>query len=186
MAKLISILIVVFFLFETATQAKKVKVEKPYSYEQLEQDLEKIQEKYKRHIELKSIGTTHFGKNIWGVKIGKGKKNIVLIGAHHGREWLTSALLMKMLKSYAEAYQGSGKIGFTSTNILNEVSIWFIPMLNPDGVSIQQNNMTGFPAMHIQRLLIMNEGLNNFERWKANGMGIDLNRQYPAGWKDLN
>ncbi|MCL6573777.1 MAG: carboxypeptidase, partial [Bacillus sp. (in: Bacteria)] len=34
--------------------------------------------------------------------------------------------------------------------------------------------------------LIMNEGSNNFERWKANGMGIDLNRQYPAGWESLD
>ena len=32
----------------------------------------------------------------------------------------------------------------------------------------------------------MNEGLENFERWKANGIGMDLNRQYPAGWKSLS
>jgi g-D-glutamyl-meso-diaminopimelate peptidase len=32
----------------------------------------------------------------------------------------------------------------------------------------------------------MNDGSDNFKRWKANGMGIDLNRQYPAGWESLD
>ena len=28
--------------------------------------------------------------------------------------------------------------------------------------------------------------LENFDRWKANGIGLDLNRQYPAGWRELS
>jgi g-D-glutamyl-meso-diaminopimelate peptidase len=167
------------------TKAKMVEVNKPYTYEVLKQDLSKIQKKYKKEIKIKTIGTTHFGRNIWAVKLGTGKKNIVLIGAHHGREWLTSMLLMKMLETYAEAYQKHENILFRSTDILNEVSIWFIPMLNPDGVEIQQNNLHLFPPNQQSRLLAMNEGMNHFERWKANGMGVDLNRQYPAGWNAL-
>jgi g-D-glutamyl-meso-diaminopimelate peptidase len=31
----------------------------------------------------------------------------------------------------------------------------------------------------------MNGGKGDFSRWKANGVGIDLNRQYPAGWRAL-
>ena len=116
----------------------------------------------------------------------RGKRNIVLIGAHHGREWLTSMLLMKKLEEYAIAYNGQTDFGTASTGILDEVSIWFIPMLNPDGVTIQQNKLTEFPNKHVKHLLSMNDKVENFERWKANGMGLDLNRQYPAGWKRLN
>jgi len=186
MVRIIFVLFALFTLSFTLAEAKIVKVDKPYTYKSLQQDLEKLNEKYRDQIEIKSIGTTHFGKEIWGIKLGSGKTNIVLIGAHHGREWLTSALLMNMLENYAEAYQNGRRIGFKSTDILNQVSIWFIPMLNPDGVYIQQTNLESFPAYHQKQLLLMNEGSKNFKRWKANGMGVDLNRQYPAGWKKLN
>jgi g-D-glutamyl-meso-diaminopimelate peptidase len=155
---------------------------KPYTYSIMQRDLAEIGKRYKQVIEIKSIGTTHFGKSIWAVKLGTGKKNIVLIGTHHGREWLTSMLLMKMLETYAEAYQKEKKF----TTILNEVSIWFVPMLNPDGVEIQQNNLDNFSPLHVNHLIRMNDGLFYFQSWKANGMGVDLNRQYPAGWEALD
>jgi len=180
------VLFCLFTLTNSAADAKIVKVDKPYSYECLQQDLKQIGKKYREHIEIKTIGTSHFGREIWGVKLGEGKTNIVLIGAHHGREWLTSALLMNMLESYAEAYQRGKRIGFRSTDILNQVSIWFIPMLNPDGVTIQQNNLKSFSPDYQKQLLQMNEGSRNLKRWKANGIGVDLNRQYPAGWRRLN
>jgi g-D-glutamyl-meso-diaminopimelate peptidase len=186
MAKILWIILIVFLPFETVAHAKVVEADKPYSYELLVQDLEKIQVRYKGQVEIKSIGTSHFERQIWGVKLGHGKKNIVLIGSHHGREWLTSMVLMKMLESYADAYQEKKKFGAKSTNILNDVSIWFVPMLNPDGVAIQQNNIKSFPIEHQERLLFMNDQLDNFEGWKANGMGVDLNRQYPAGWAALD
>lgn len=185
MAKFLFIFLIVFFPFETVLQAKIVKVNKPYSYELLQCDIEKIQKKYKKIVEVKSIGTTYFGNKIWAIKLGKGEKNIVFIGTHHGREWMTSALLMKMLESYADAYQARWQLELKSTRILDDVSIWFVPMLNPDGVAVQQNNLRIFPADHQKRLLLMNGGVNNFEGWKANGVGIDLNRQYPAGWDAL-
>jgi g-D-glutamyl-meso-diaminopimelate peptidase len=55
-------------------------------------------------------------------------------------------------------------------------------MLNPDGVEIQQNHL---PIEHQNQLLHMNDGKDNFIRWKANGMGVDLNRQYPMDWGNI-
>lgn len=185
MIKLVSVILSLFFFTSTA-EAKIVKLDQPYSYERLVHDLTEVKKIYNEELEIKSIGTTHFGKDIWGIKLGRGENNIVLIGAHHGREWLTSALLMSMLENYAEAYQEGKRVGFRSTDVLNQVSIWFIPMLNPDGVDIQQNNLASFSKAHQNQLLVMNEGSKNFKRWKANGVGVDLNRQYPAGWKSLN
>jgi len=186
MVKLLGVFILLFLVCGSSVEAKIVQANKPYTYELFERDLEKLKGRYEEEIDVKAIGTTHFGKPIWAIKIGKGKKNIVLVGTHHGREWLTSVLLMKMLESYAEAYQGNKKFGTEPIEILNDISIWFVPMLNPDGVAIQQKNLAWFPPLHQKRLLSMNEGSHNFKRWKANGMGVDLNRQYPAGWKDLN
>jgi g-D-glutamyl-meso-diaminopimelate peptidase len=172
-------------MFPIDTHASVNEKSEPYSYEMLDHDLNGIQAIYKDVVEVKKIGKSHFGRSIVAVKLGKGKHNIVLIGAHHGREWVTTMLLMQMLESYAQSYQNKEKFGSLTTDILNDVSIWFVPMLNPDGVMIQQNGVDLYPQKYQGRLLAMNQGLNNFERWKANGIGIDLNRQYPAGWGAL-
>lgn len=181
MARTLCLLLIFMVLCDEA-QANMAVANGPYTYEAFEQDLMQINTKFGKDIEVKSIGTTHFGRNIWALKLGKAEKNIVLIGAHHGREWLTSMLLMKMVDAYGDLYRKDPKI----TVLLDKVAIWFVPMLNPDGVMIQQNQLEGFPPLELQQLLIMNDGVENFESWKANGIGIDLNRQYPAGWNKLN
>ncbi len=185
MKKTICFFLLLFIPFEKNVYGKMTEANKRYTYEVLEHDLAIMRTKYNKQLEIKSIGKTHFGRDIWAVKLGKGEKNIVLVGAHHGREWLTSMLLMKMLETYAAAYTEQAAIGSNSAAILNEVSIWFIPMLNPDGVAIQQHQFADVPIAHQESLILMNEGSDNFKRWKANGVGVDLNRQYPAGWEVL-
>jgi g-D-glutamyl-meso-diaminopimelate peptidase len=59
-------------------------------------------------------------------------------------------------------------------------------MVNPDGVTIQQNGLFNASLEEQEQLLIMNGGSIDFSRWKANGNGIDLNRQYSAGWEELS
>lgn len=185
MTRILCFLLLLSFPVKNVAKGEMINPNVPYSYEVLKQDLIEIKAAYPNEVAIKKIGLTPFNRNIYAVKLGKGERNIVLIGSHHGREWLTSMLLMKKLETYANAYHNKAKYGTISTKLLDEVSIWFIPMLNPDGVTIQQNDLSLFPVKHQEKLIIMNKGSNNFERWKANGMGIDLNRQYPAGWKRL-
>jgi g-D-glutamyl-meso-diaminopimelate peptidase len=128
---------------------------------------------------------SHFGRNVWGVRLGKGEKNILMIGAHHGREWLTSSLLMVMLEQYAKAYHNDEQYGPFTTRIFDEISIWFVPMLNPDGVTIQQQGLQAIDVGSIDKLFEMNGYSPDFSKWKANGLGVDLNRQYPEGWNHL-
>ena len=96
------------------------------------------------NLDLISIGQSEKGKNIWAVKLGKGKKSILINGSHHAREWLTTLLIMKMINAYAKAYESKSNIDGYSTNILDEVSLIFVPLLNPDGVQIQQGDFTAF------------------------------------------
>jgi g-D-glutamyl-meso-diaminopimelate peptidase len=185
MIRILSVFLIFTSQFVIETNACVTDKNQPYSYEILIHDLEGFQERYKDEVQIKEIGKSHFGRSIVAVKLGEGKHNILLIGSHHGREWMTSMLLMQMLESYSHAYHNKEEYGPLPTDILNEVSIWFIPMLNPDGVTIQQKGVDLFPKNHQGRLMTMNQGLSDFDRWKANGMGIDLNRQYPAGWEAL-
>lgn len=174
-----------FAAFPPFAHANIVDGEKMYTYEVLTEDLVELVEKYPQLITYKSLTTTTYGRKIWAIKLGHGDTTILLNGAHHAREWMTSAVLMKMLETYAEAYNGKQKIDGQPSNILNDVTIWFVPMVNPDGVTLQQFGRYAFPAYTHQGFIEMNDGSTNFRRWKANIHGIDLNRQYPANWENL-
>jgi g-D-glutamyl-meso-diaminopimelate peptidase len=160
-----------------------VETNQPYTYQLLQKDLWQLRANYQ--LEIETIGQTHFGRKVYAFRIGNGPQNVLLIGSHHGREWITSSLLMKMAEDYLSAKKHNQLIGEYSTAIFNDVSLWVVPMLNPDGVTIQQGFIDKFPYFHRKRLTMMNENLADFTRWKANGVGVDLNRQYPAGWEEL-
>jgi len=164
--------------FPTISKAAVVDHSKPYSYKEFQQDVWLLKSKYKDRLQVQTIGSSEYGRKLYAIRIGSGKKNILMIGAHHGREWITSLLLMTMIEQYA-----------STSNLdkeLENVSIWFVPMLNPDGVTIQQGEVEKFPFFSKRQIKKMNEGSSDFSRWKSNGLGIDLNRQYSVGWDKLN
>jgi g-D-glutamyl-meso-diaminopimelate peptidase len=183
-------LIVLLFIFVQITPAiseaeQIVNAQEWYTYDRMREDLRLLNRKYNEEMQIKLIGKSEFGQNIWAAKIGKGKDNIIILGGHHGREWLTTSLVMTKLEYYLEAYKKGDNIFGYNSHILDDVSIWFVPMVNPDGIRIQQEGIGFLTKHHQTRLIHMNENSMDFDRWKANGMGVDLNRQYPAGWKNI-
>ncbi|MCM3443779.1 M14 family zinc carboxypeptidase [Metabacillus halosaccharovorans] len=170
-----------------ATASNKiVNPQQVYTYEIMTNDILKLARKYPNLIEYKSLGKTKYGRTIWAVKLGKGSTNVFINGSHHAREWLTTNLNMKMIEEYAISYSNNTYIGpYHTKSILNNTSIWFVPMVNPDGVTLQQFGLNAFPSFMHSNLLKMNDGNTNFKRWKANLDGIDLNRQYNTGWSTI-
>ncbi|WP_246010331.1 M14 family metallopeptidase [Bacillus yapensis] len=179
------LLFLCFWSFPSLGLASIVNTKELYTYEALTEDIEELSSLHPNLISYKSLTSTGFGRKIWALKLGNGETTILLHGAHHAREWLTSALLMKMIETYAEAYDSSQSVKNIPTSILDQVSIWVVPMVNPDGVTLQQFGLYAFPAYIHSNLIQMNKGSKDFKRWKANLQGIDLNRQYPANWDGL-
>lgn len=115
--------------------------------------------------------------------MGRGSRRILIVGACHAREWLTSALLVKMIKDYAAAdSSGSYLDCYPVRAVLDQYTLLFVPMQNPDGVTLAQFGLSAFPVEKHPQLLAMKPGhADNFTRWKANIHGVDLNRQHSAG-----
>lgn len=154
----------------------------PYDHHQLQMDLISLKKEFGDILVIRTIGSSVYGKPIQMIRIGKGKDYILFVGAHHGREWISANLLMMLIEHYATCYQVErNEIGF-EPGMFDRISLVVIPMLNPDGIDIQQGRI---PPEHFFELWLMNEGSFDFSRWKANAAGIDLNRQYPAGWEAL-
>ena len=134
-------------------------------------------------LDVGTLGNSILGKNISRITIGKGKKSVIYIGAHHGMEWITSALLMQFIHDFCEEYQKGTNIFDVSTRVLFETrKIHIVPMLNPDGIDYAIHGINENNIMY-NRLIKMN-GKADFSHWQANARGVDLNHNYNAGFSE--
>lgn len=117
------------------------------------------------------------------ISVGEGEKQIFYIGAHHGAERITAAVLIKFIAEFAaHAKRGSAVCGMNLDYIMKTSTIYIIPMLNPDGVEISANGVP-HDSLWYQRLVKMN-GSDDFSLWQANARGVDLNHNYDANFAE--
>lgn len=153
-----------------------------YDYEQLCLEIEELCNNYK-FAEVFSIGESVMEKEIYCVKMGRGKKKLFINGAHHGLEYLTAAFIMRFLDDYANHIDRDLDFGdYNIKKLYDEVTLYAVPMVNPDGVDIAVNGIDITNPYH--RELISNVGIHSFHNvWQANVRGVDINHNYNAGWK---
>lgn len=93
---------------------------------------------------------------------------------------------MKFIEDYAIAYTNNSNLyGYNVRALFNSVSIYIMPMVNPDGVNIATNAFPiTSPAYKMAKNIADNYPAIPFPTgWKANARGVDLNLQFPAGWE---
>ncbi|MCM3734217.1 stalk domain-containing protein [Fictibacillus nanhaiensis] len=157
-----------------------------YTYDEMITDMKELAAHYPGLISYKEIGRSEYNRPIYAIKLGKGNANVFVNSSHHAREWITTNLSMDMIDEYATAYTNGDYLGkYNVRDILNKTTMWFVPMVNPDGVTLQQYGLSKFPSADHWKLINMNEGSTDFKRWKANARGVDLNRQYDADWANI-
>ena len=128
---------------------------------------------------------TAFGRKIRTLVIGKGKRKVIYSAAHHANEWITTPILLKFAEELAEAIENGGEIfGMDAKMLAETVTIYLVPMVNPDGVDLVTGAIKpGEGQYETARTLADNYPRIPFpDGWKANLLGVDLNLQYPAGW----
>lgn len=111
--------------------------------------IEKVERFYRKSkLEKFSIGKTHLGKDIYCFKVTKTQSpKLIIQYSIHAREYITSLLALKQIKNFVK----KGKRG----------QVYFLPLVNPDGVGIC---------------------LREKPLYKANANGVDLNVNFDAGW----
>lgn len=153
-----------------------------YTYELLRMNLTALQKVYP-FIELGNIGRSVLGRQIPYVKIGNGRKEIFYNASFHANEWITTPILMKFIEDFSKAIVLNNNIfNYSATSLFNEVSLYIVPMVNPDGVDLVTGRLKTVDNAYKKA----QEIANNFPAipfpsgWKANIDGIDLNLQFPA------
>ena len=111
-----------------------------YGYILLRRNLFALNRKYP-FINVQVVGNSVLGKNIYVIKLGRGSKKVFYSSSIHANEWITSVLLMKFIEDYCKAYVNDSNLyDYSIRDLFNEVSIYIMPMVNPDGVDL----VTGF------------------------------------------
>ena len=168
----------------TPTQAVVDTSKQLYSYAQMKEDIQELYQRYPNMVTSRvSIGNTMWNEQIPAVCIGNynASKALLIDGGIHGREYMSTLLIMEQME-YLLEHQNTVYGGRTIGSMLNECCIWFVPMINPDGVRISQTGLNGLSDTQKSNLISMNGGSTYFDRWKANGFGVDLNRNFESGW----
>lgn len=146
---------------------------KPLTYNDLMVEIDHLLNKYP-FIQKTTIGHSVLGKELVELRIGSGQECIHYNASFHGNEWITTLIIMRFFSECAKGY----KVG----NHDPDLSISIVPMVNPDGVDLVLNGAVA-AGKYRQKVIEINEGSTDFTRWKSNIKGVDLNKQFPAGWE---
>lgn len=138
------------------------------------QDLQKELELFAQFgCEVGSIGESALSQRIPYIYVGKDKKNCIIVqGAIHAREHITALLVVCTAKYMLQR-----------SDLALYGGIYFIPMVNPDGVRLCQEGVNFISdASARNHLIALNGGSGDFSLWKANARGVDLNVNFDANW----
>lgn len=154
-----------------------------YNHRKLMEDLAKLSEFFS-FLQIESVGQSVMGREIPAIRIGTGPIEIQYNAAMHANEWITAPLLMRFVEEAANAYlHGFCYRDKDMRRIFSGISLWIVPMINPDGIELVQE---GLSSDHVygKELMMWNGGSMDFQNWKANIRGVDLNDQFPAHWEE--
>ena len=171
-----------------------------YSYEQMEYDISALAARYGNRMTINVIGQSLDGRNIYDIIIGNPAepKKILFQGAIHAREYIVVPLMMQQLE-YMLAFYDTGTYNDQPlSSVLNNVAVHYIPMANPDGVTLSQFGESAIRSEELRQTIQNCYTLDiadartalSYEeyltRWKSNARGVDLNHNFDAGWDTLN
>ncbi len=172
-----------------------------YTYEDMQADIASLESQYGSVVKSGILGVTADNRNIYEIVVGNAsaENQILLIGSMHGREYITTQLIMRQLHSLLTmAQSGGGVNGQGIASLLETTCIRVVPMNNPDGVTLSQFGTAKVNKQeNVSNLLAMiehdkvREGYTGdtdwyFRRWKNNINGVDINRNFSIGWAQLD
>ena len=156
-----------------------ININRRYLYAEMVEDIKRLKEAYPGLIKAEAIGKSLDNRDIYLIKIGKGDLKSLILGGVHAREIAAMPLLIKMINEYAKHYYTSGTIdGFNVKELLDNVTLYIVPSVNPDGMEIAIQKEAAIRDDNLRAALRPIPGY--YVQWKANARGVDINRNFPC------
>lgn len=159
--------------------------------------LQRLAEKHSSIMSLWSLGNTYEGREIWAVKLSDnvrttddGEKdsepNALIVGAHHGNEWISYEAALYLLTFLVENYGGDDANGSAASYLVDNREIFIVPMLNPDGTQYAHDVERGWRKNREPNYLLDNSPGNFIEPDAVPvSYGTDINRNYGWMWHEM-
>lgn len=158
-----------------------------YTYDELTEDLAILSVKFAGKFSYEVAGITADGRNIYVCTVGNpnAEKSVFVEAGMHGREWMNPTLVMSQVEEYLDKWDVIYRDNKTYGDILTECSLIVMPMTNPDGMTISQFGMDAINNEEIRNAAKKMAGANNTIKWKANALGVDINRNFSSCWNKV-
>jgi g-D-glutamyl-meso-diaminopimelate peptidase len=121
------------------------------------------------------------GRPLYAAIVGEraNKHAVLLQGGIHGREHMTTTLVMMQLERLLRVGE------------VRDITFYLLPMTNPDGVmiSLQQKGTQATDEMYWMDAKsghTKSARQEYYRMWKANAAGVDLNRNFDAMWERID
>ena len=149
-------------------------------------DLQYFEKKYKDNVDINIIGKSLDNRDIHEVILGNSnsEKHVLIHAGIHGREYLTSLLVMKQIEYYLNNYENKEYCGIKYRELFNSVAFHLIPMVNPDGITISQIGIKGIRSKELKDSIYecyyndlnsrytCDRFKNYLKKWKANALQL--------------
>lgn len=172
---------ITFTAFNGVTVSSKITVrivnfKKAYTAAQVRKDVAELAETYPSLISTEVVGHSVKGSPIPMIKLGRGERKALITAGIHSREYLTIGFTMRCVEEYAAAYYSkTGMYGdYDMVSMLDEYTLYIVPMMNPDGLDIVTN---GKKTLY--------DKSKKDENYKRNANGVNLNRNFPFEWNKV-
>ncbi len=119
------------------------------------------------------LGCSVEGRDISALVLSTGgcDQRVLMAAAFHGPEWLTALCALRLCEELCSAVRGELSLcGIPVSRALQGRQIWFVPLVNPDGVEMARYESPTPDAP-------------NLGRWNARG--VDINSNFNAGWEEM-
>lgn len=153
--------------------------DKKYSYSDMKKDIEQLTAKYPDRLTSQVLGQSADGRNLYALCLGnpEAEKQIFVTAGTHAREYINCQVVMMMVERYCRNYGGSYK-GVKYRELFEDVAVYIVPMVNPDGIAISQFGSSAIRDAALRKKVQKMPRRGGYSNWKANARGVDLNRNY--------
>jgi carboxypeptidase T len=165
------------------------------SYSRMINYIQGLQNHYPRLVQVKTLGQTYDGHDIWAVKISDNVKksddqgnqhepDVLYVGLHHGGEWMSTAFNLYFINYLVTAYNDPENENHTRVRwMLDNRELWFVPMLNPDAY-IYNGDGDFDSKTNWRKNREPNYAAGSETALPEGAWGTDLNRNYQWHWGD--
>ncbi|SFG05597.1 M14 family zinc carboxypeptidase [Oribacterium sp. WCC10] len=166
-----------------------------YTYQNMVDDLSVMQSVYPE-MKMDVLATTPDNRNIYHVVVGnpQASHKILVHAGIHAREYIVCQVVMRQMASLLEM-QKNGEVynGCAVKDLLQNTCIHFVPMVNPDGITLVQGGIdalnTDAAKMSVLKIAEMDGATDlaaYLKTWKNNINGVNLNRNFDANWEQAS